>query len=125
MLTASLRSHGAGPGVLPLPRADDGRGEGREGSWRRSRRLDAREYCGRARRPQYRKFGPRYDGPMRTGLLVAGVVMTLAGLVWLAQGLNLPFAPRSFMTADRSWAFIGAVTAVAGVVLVVWARGAR
>ena len=71
------------------------------------------------------KFGPRYDGPMRTGLLVAGVVVTLAGLVWLAQGLNLPFAPRSFMTADRSWAFIGAVTAVAGAILVVRARGAR
>ena len=71
------------------------------------------------------KFGPRYDGPMRTVLLVAGVLATLAGLVWLAQGLNLPFAPRSFMTADRTWAFIGAVTAVAGVVLVVRARGTR
>jgi hypothetical protein len=62
---------------------------------------------------------------MRTALVLAGVGMTLAGLVWLAQGLNLPFAPRSFMTADRSWAFIGAVTAAAGVILVVRARATR
>ncbi|MCA1587407.1 MAG: hypothetical protein LC744_01650 [Chloroflexi bacterium] len=60
---------------------------------------------------------------MRTVLLISGVLVTLAGLVWLAQALNLPFAPRSFMTADRSWAFIGAATAVAGVVL--RARGTR
>ncbi len=62
---------------------------------------------------------------MRRVLLVAGALVTLAGLVWLAQGLNLPFAPRSFMTADRTWAFIGAVTAAASVVLVVRARGTR
>ena len=64
----------------------------------------------------------RYDGPMRTALVLAGVAMTLAGLVWLAQGLNLPFAPRSFMTADRVWAFIGAVTMAAGALLVWGAR---
>jgi hypothetical protein len=60
---------------------------------------------------------------MRTALVVAGVAMTLAGLIWLAQGLNLPFAPRSFMTADRSWAFMGAVVAIAGVLVIGWARG--
>jgi hypothetical protein len=59
---------------------------------------------------------------MRTTLLVAGVLLGLAGLVWIAQGLNLPFAPRSFMTADRSWVVFGAVAAVAGVLLVRWAR---
>jgi hypothetical protein len=67
----------------------------------------------------------RYDAPMRTVLVLAGVAMTLAGLVWLAQGLNLPFAPRSFMTADRSWAFIGAVVAAAGMILLGRARGSR
>ena len=46
---------------------------------------------------------------MRTILVVAGVVLILGGLVWVAQGLNLPFAPRSFMTADRTWIVIGAV----------------
>ncbi len=59
---------------------------------------------------------------MRAGLTLIGAAILLAGLVWLAQGLNLPFAPRSFMTADRLGAFIGACTAVAGAVVVVWAR---
>jgi hypothetical protein len=56
----------------------------------------------------------------RLGLGV-GVLLALAGAVWLAQGLNLPFAPRSFMTADRSWVFIGAVTLAAGTLLATWA----
>lgn len=59
---------------------------------------------------------------MRTLIVVGGGLVILAGLVWLAQGLNLPFAPRSFMTADRVWAFIGAVTVVAGTLLVWGAR---
>ena len=59
---------------------------------------------------------------MRSTLWVLGILLVLAGLVWIAQGLNLPFAPRSFMTADRAWILIGAVTAVAGGILVGWAR---
>ena len=59
---------------------------------------------------------------MRTGLLVLGIVLTLAGLVWVAQGLNLPFAPRSFMTSDRAWILIGAITAFVGILLVDRAR---
>jgi hypothetical protein len=59
---------------------------------------------------------------MRTFPLVLGALLVLGGLVWIAQGLNLPFAPQSFMTADRTWVLIGAVTAVAGAVLIGWAR---
>ena len=62
---------------------------------------------------------------MRSAWFVLGGLMVLGGLVWIAQGLNLPFAPRSFMTADRLWVIIGAVTAVAGVVVVGWARQKR
>ena len=62
---------------------------------------------------------------MRTPLVALGASMILAGLVWLAQGLNLPFAPRSFMTADRSWVFIGLVVAVAGAAVIGWARRPR
>jgi hypothetical protein len=61
-------------------------------------------------------------GAMRTPIVVLGVLLLGAGLVWMAQGLNLPFAPRSFMTSDRSWIVIGAVAAVAGVVLIGRAR---
>ena len=59
---------------------------------------------------------------MRIGPGVLGVLVVLGGLVWIAQGLNLPFAPRSFMTADRSWVVIGALAVLAGSVLVARSR---
>ena len=59
---------------------------------------------------------------MRVLLYIIGFVLMLGGLVWIAQGLNLPFAPRSFMTADRSWIVFGAVAVLVGGI-VVW-RGA-
>jgi hypothetical protein len=59
---------------------------------------------------------------MRTTVSVIGILLVLGGLVWVAQGLNLPFAPRSFMTADRGWILVGAVTVAAGVLLFGWAR---
>jgi hypothetical protein len=61
---------------------------------------------------------------MRIGPLLVGIVLLLGGLVWIAQGLNLPFAPRSFMTADRAWVVIGAVTALGGAALIGRARSA-
>jgi hypothetical protein len=61
---------------------------------------------------------------MRMGPLLIGIVMLLGGLVWIAQGLNLPFAPRSFMTADRAWVVIGAVTALGGAAVIGRARRA-
>jgi hypothetical protein len=59
---------------------------------------------------------------MRFGLGVLGVLAVLGGLVWIAQGLNLPFAPRSFMTADRTWVVIGAVVFLGGWIVVARAR---
>ncbi len=59
---------------------------------------------------------------MRPLLMVVGILLVLGGLVWIAQGLDLPFAPRSFMTADRAWIVIGAVAALAGAVAIGWAR---
>jgi hypothetical protein len=69
-------------------------------------------------------FG-RYDRRVRIGQGVLGILLVLGGLVWVAQGLNLPFAPRSFMTADRLWVVIGGVTVVAGVVVMGRARVSR
>ena len=65
-----------------------------------------------------------YDRCMRVLLLVIGFVLVLGGLVWIAQGLNLPFAPRSFMTADRSWIVFGAIAVLVGGI-VVWRAGMR
>jgi hypothetical protein len=52
-------------------------------------------------------------------LIVLGLLLLGAGGVWLAQGLNLPFAPGSFMTGDPLWVVIGALAMAAGVVILV------
>jgi hypothetical protein len=59
---------------------------------------------------------------MRTVATVLGVLLALGGLVWIAQGLNLPFAPRSFMTADRTWIVLGSVAFLIGAATVGRAR---
>lgn len=59
---------------------------------------------------------------MRWPSLVFGITLMLSGLVWVAQGLNLPFAPPSFMTAERGWVLIGAIAVAVGVALVGWSR---
>jgi hypothetical protein len=63
-----------------------------------------------------------YDSVMRTLQIVIGLLLVASGLVWIAQGLALPFAPRSFMTADRTWIMIGAMTALGGALLAGWGR---
>ena len=59
---------------------------------------------------------------MRNVATVLGVLVAFGGLVWIAQGLNLSFAPRSFMTADRTWIVLGAIAVVAGGATIGWAR---
>ena len=46
---------------------------------------------------------------------IVAVVLVLAGLVWIGQGLG--FIPGSFMSAQPIWAVIGAVLVVAGTIL--------
>ena len=60
---------------------------------------------------------------MRTAATIIGILTALAGSVWIAQGLNLPFAPRSFMTADRTWIVLGAGAVLVGAGLWSWGRG--
>lgn len=62
---------------------------------------------------------------MRILGMALGALIVLAGLVWIAQGLNLPFAPASFMTGDRTWIVLGAVAVLVGAGLVGWARGRK
>lgn len=47
-----------------------------------------------------------------------GVVLVVAGFVWILQGLDAAFAPESFMTGDRSWIVWGTFTVVVGGALV-------
>jgi uncharacterized membrane protein len=59
---------------------------------------------------------------MRAIALALGILLIGTGLVWTAQGLGLAFAPRSFMTSDRTWVLVGAVAVVTGASIVAWAR---
>jgi hypothetical protein len=55
-----------------------------------------------------------------TGL---GVLLVLAGIIWLLQGLNV--LPGSFMTGQSFWALVGAFCLVLGGGLLYWGlRGA-
>jgi hypothetical protein len=62
---------------------------------------------------------------MHTSAIVLGALLAVAGAIWIAQGLNLAWAPRSFMTADRTWVVLGAAAVAGGIGLVGWGRGAR
>jgi drug/metabolite transporter superfamily protein YnfA len=57
---------------------------------------------------------------MKLVLTIAGAVMVLLGGVWILQGINI--LPGSFMTGQIQWAIYGAVLAIAGVVVILWAR---
>lgn len=57
---------------------------------------------------------------MRPARLVLALVLALAGLVWLGQGLG--FIPGSFMTGSLFWAAVGAVLIALGVVIVAMER---
>jgi hypothetical protein len=52
--------------------------------------------------------------------LVVGLLMCVAGVVWIGQGLGL--IPGSFMTGDPFWAAAGGVVLIVGIVLAVSAR---
>ncbi len=62
----------------------------------------------------------QYDAPMRRTAIVGGRVAAVGGVVWMLQGLNSRFAPRSFMTGNREWVLYGALTLVAGLALAAW-----
>ena len=79
-------------------------------------RLRRAEYPQTATPPQV--HSDEYDRCVRTLLVVIGIALILGGLVWMAQGLNLPFAPRSFMTSDRTWIVFGAIAVMGGGFLV-------
>jgi hypothetical protein len=52
---------------------------------------------------------------VRAGLAVVGVLILLAGAVFVGQGLG--YIPGSFMTGDIHWFWIGSVMVVLGLVL--------
>jgi hypothetical protein len=60
---------------------------------------------------------------MKWFLRVVGVLMVLAGIVWILQGVNV--LPGSFMSGQPVYAALGLVVGSLGVVLVVFANRRR
>jgi hypothetical protein len=60
---------------------------------------------------------------MKTVLMIVGVAALLMGVLWIGQGLGYVHWPASsFMLDQRPWATRGAILAVMGLVLIVFAR---
>ena len=51
--------------------------------------------------------------------LATAIFLILGGAIWMLQGLNLAFAPKSFMTDNPWWVAWGALAIVIGIVLVI------
>jgi hypothetical protein len=63
---------------------------------------------------------------MRIAFQIAGVVLILAGAVWIGQGTGyFPYPSYSFMIDDTKWAVIGAVLLVLGLALIAFGRRSR
>lgn len=64
--------------------------------------------------------------PLRTILLILGVLATLMGVLWIGQGLGYIHWPASsFMLDQRPWADRGAALAVIGLILIMVGRRLR
>jgi hypothetical protein len=60
---------------------------------------------------------------MRKPLTIAGIVLLLAGLVFIGQGSGYsPYPAESFMINAREWIYYGGGIAVLGVLLIIFAR---
>ena len=61
---------------------------------------------------------------MRDVSRAAGIILVVVGLVWILQGLDVAFAPQSFMTGETAWVVFGVLAIALGAVLV-WRGGSR
>lgn len=61
---------------------------------------------------------------VRIVLQLVGVIAILMGLLWIGQGMGVVHWPAkgNFMLDDRAWAIRGALLAVIGVALIIFAR---
>lgn len=60
---------------------------------------------------------------MRIVLNVLGALLVIAGGIWFLQGINV--LPGSYMTGQTKWAAYGALSLIAGIGLLLYARRRR
>ena len=60
---------------------------------------------------------------MRLVLVVLGVIVLLAGVVWALQGAGVLLG--SFMSNDATWLWIGTITAIVGFGILVFGIRSR
>lgn len=60
---------------------------------------------------------------MRWALTILGVLVVLAGAVWILQGANL--LPGSYMSGNPQWILNGTITDIIGLGLIVFANWPR
>ena len=54
--------------------------------------------------------------------LAGGILLLISGTIWILQGLDVAFAPESFMTGNPTWVLVGTVAVLTGSGLIWWAR---
>ena len=61
------------------------------------------------------------QGLSRTTLvaLVVAVLMVLVGLIFIGQGLGI-ITGRSIMVGDRTWAVVGPILVIVGIIVGLW-----
>lgn len=60
---------------------------------------------------------------MRALLTLVGIVLLLAGIVFIGQGSGyFPYPAESFMIKETRWVYYGGAIAVAGLLIIVFGR---
>jgi hypothetical protein len=60
---------------------------------------------------------------MKPALMILGVVLLLAGLIWMGQGAGyIRWPAESFMIEQTRWVYYGGGTAVIGILVLIFAR---
>ena len=60
---------------------------------------------------------------MRTLLMLVGIIVLAAGLLFVGQGSGyIPWPAESFMISQTKWVYYGAGIALVGLLLIVMAR---
>jgi hypothetical protein len=77
-----------------------------------------RKPCGTS----WRRTSSTEGFPIKTLLIVAGVILLLAGLVFMGQGSRyFPYPAESFMVGASQWVYYGGGIAIAGLIVLVFA----